>query len=125
MKSNKEILNQFGELVIEYVYDDAIKHLNDLINDSTKWGVGKEYTEVFDKLSKEDVNKLKAYVKKTIGTSLFSFLSILEENEEFKLIYEENKNQVNLVEISEMLKAEPTIENGWIERFSKHATEDK
>jgi len=35
----------------------------------------------------------------------------------------EDGKQVNLVEISEMLKAEPIIENGWIERFSKYANE--
>jgi len=39
------------------------------------------------------------------------------------LIYEENGQQINLVEISEMLKAEPLGENGWIERFSKYAKE--
>ena len=51
------------------------------------------------------------------------FLGIFEEHERFKLIYEEDEKQVNLVEISEMLKVEPIIENGWIERFSKYAKE--
>ena len=41
------------------------------------------------------------------------------KNEQFKLSYEVNNQKVNLAEISEMLKAEPIIENGWIERFSK------
>lgn len=53
--------------------------------------------------------------------TLFDFLKIFEEHPEFKIIYEENGQQVNLVEISEMLKAEPIIENGWIDRFSKEA----
>ncbi|WP_264847182.1 hypothetical protein [Capnocytophaga catalasegens] len=39
-------------------------------------------------------------------------LGIFEENEQFKLIYEENGKQVDLMKISEMLKAEPIIENG-------------
>ena len=30
-----------------------------------------------------------------------------------------NTNINSLIEIREMLKAEPIIENGWIERFSK------
>jgi hypothetical protein len=57
-------------------------------------------------------------MKKTIGTSMFAFLSLFEENEVFKIVYEENGKQINLTDISEMLKAEPTIENGWIDRFS-------
>ncbi len=32
---------------------------------------------------------------------------------------------VNFVEISEILKAEATIENGWIARFSKYAKDDE
>ncbi len=54
-----------------------------------------------------------------MGTFIFAYLNLFEENEEFKLIYEEKGKQVNLVEISEMLKAEPTIDNGWIDRFSQ------
>jgi hypothetical protein len=51
---------------------------------------------------------------------LFDFLKIFEENPQYKLIYEENiGHQINLLEISEMPKAEPIIENGWIKRFSE------
>jgi len=54
---------------------------------------------------------------------MFDFLDLFEQNEKFKLVYEEDQKQINLVEISEMLKAEPLGENGWIERFSKYANE--
>ncbi|GIZ16111.1 hypothetical protein RCZ03_21110 [Capnocytophaga catalasegens] len=47
-----------------------------------------------------------------LRTTMFSMLGIFEENEQFKLIYEENGKQVDLMKISEMLKAEPIIENG-------------
>ena len=49
---------------------------------------------------------------------MFNFLRVIEEHQEYKLIYEEDGKQVNLIEISEMLKSEPIIANGWIERFS-------
>ncbi|WP_299312550.1 hypothetical protein [uncultured Aquimarina sp.] len=55
----------------------------------------------------------------------FNFFKIFEEHQAFRLIYEEDGKRVNLVEISEMLKAEPTIENGWISRFSKYAKDDE
>lgn len=77
----------------------------------------------FNKLSVEDREILKTYLEESIKTSIFGFLGIFEEHERFKLIYEEDGKQVNLVEISEMLKAEPIIENGWIEQFSKYAKE--
>jgi hypothetical protein len=51
--------------------------------------------------------------------TIFAFLGLFEENPVFKLIYEENKQQIDLSKISEMLKAEPIIENGWIQRFSQ------
>ena len=40
-----------------------------------------------------------------------------------EIIYEEDGKQVDLVKISEMLKAELMIENGWIDRFSKYSDE--
>ncbi|MRJ09126.1 hypothetical protein EDL99_09670 [Ornithobacterium rhinotracheale] len=57
----------------------------------------------------------------SVGLVLFEFFNLFEENEEYKIIYEEDGQQVDLVKISEMLKAEPLGENGWIERFSKYA----
>ena len=66
---------------------------------------------------------LQKYLEESIGDTIFNILRIFEEDGRFKLIYEEDGKQINLVEISEMLKAEPIIENGWIERFSKYAKE--
>ena len=119
MKSDKEILDEFGKLLVPRVFDDAINHFSNIAKGTTKWGIGKEYTEVLQKLSNEDIDTLKEYLKETIGTSMFAFLGLFEENEDFKLIHEKNGSQTNLVEISEMLKAEPTIDNGWIARFTK------
>ena len=83
----------------------------------------KEYVELFKKMNNKDFSILQKYLEESIGDTIFNILRIFEEDERFKLIYEEDGKQVNLVEISEMLKAEPIIENGWIERFSKYAKE--
>ncbi len=116
---NKKILDRYGKIVTNSVYDDAVSNFINLINGTTKWGIGKEYTEVLQKLNKEDQDQLLDYLKKTIGTVIFGMLGVFEENEEFKIIYESKGKQVDLVKISEMLKAEPTIEGGWIDRFSE------
>ena len=93
MKTNQEILDTIGEEIIKFSFDPAIGNL------------------------------LSLRIKESIGDTIFNILRIFEEDERFKLIYEEDGKQINLVEISEMLKAEPIIENGWIERFSKYAKE--
>lgn len=119
MKSDKEILDLFGEEIVRNVYDDAINYFNNISSGNTSWGIGKEYTDVLNKLNSEDLITIKKYFKETLGTSIFSFLGIFENNDKFQIVYKENKTEVNLNSISEMLKAEATIENGWIDRFSK------
>ena len=122
MNSNQEILDQFGVYVVSQVYDDSMKYLKELIESSTKWGTGKEYTEVFQKLSPNDRKVLYKYVDDTVRTVIFGLLGIFEENEKYKIVYENNGGgQVDLNKISEMLKAELSRENGWIDRFSKYA----
>lgn len=119
MKSNQEILDSFGSKLIDKVYDDAIGYFDQIASGNTKWDIGKEYTNVIDTLNDEDQIILRKYIKEIIGTSLFAFLGIFEENQEFKIKYVEEGREVDLMTISEMLKAEPTIQDGWIDRFSK------
>ncbi len=105
MKSNQIILDEFGKIMIHDVYDFNYKLLKNMI--------------VHFQDKNEIVENLDLICKESFESTLFNFLKIFEENEQFKIVYEENGKQVNLVEISEMLKAEPIIENGWIARFSK------
>jgi hypothetical protein len=122
MNNNQEILDLFGVYVVSQVYDDSMKYLKELIEGSTKWGTGKEYTDVFQKLSPNDRKVLYKYVDDTVRTVIFGLLGIFEENEKYKIVYENNGGgQVDLNKISEMLKAELSRENGWIDRFSKYA----
>ncbi len=121
IKSNKKILDEFGKLIIKDVYDDGVSYFINLLTGETKWGTGKEYTRVFDNLNMDDKEILLKYIKSSFGTIIFAMLSIFEENQEFKIIHESEGHRVNLNEISEMLKAEPTIEGGWIDRFSQYS----
>ena len=87
--------------------------------------IKKIYYEAFNELSSNNKDVVKRFIIKNNNTLIFEFLKIFEEQEQFKLIYEEDGKQVNLVEISEILKAEPIIENGWIARFSDYVKEDE
>ncbi|HEY9005431.1 MAG TPA: hypothetical protein VIM75_04810 [Ohtaekwangia sp.] len=121
MEANKEILDRFGKEVVHNIYDDGLKYFKQLSTGTAKWGTGSEYTSVLNKLSNEDKKTLQKYIAETLSTSIFGFLKIFEECDEYKLYYEKDGQRVNLTEISEMLKAEPIIEDGWIKRFSKES----
>lgn len=120
MKSNQEILDTFGSEIIQNTFDPAIGNLLSLSIKKNPPLIFEDYVNLFKKMNNADFVVLQKYLQESIGGVLFNFLKFFEENESFKLIYEENGKQINLVEISEMLKAEPIIENGWIQRFSKY-----
>ena len=121
MISNKNILNDFGSLIIKDGYDSGINLVDNLKKITNPPYIIKEEVSFVKSLNDEQINCLKKLIKRTQSDLIFSFLKVFEEQENYKLIYEENGKQVNLEEISEMLKAEPIIENGWIERFSKYS----
>lgn len=118
MKNNKEILDEFGKIIVSDCFDPSYANLLGLKNKENPPIIFKDFTELFNKLEQKDFLILQKYLADSLKGILFNFLRIFEENEEFKLYYENNNQKVNLAEISEMLKAEPIIENGWIERFS-------
>ncbi len=98
MKQNKEILDEFGKILINGFFDF-------------------NYEILFKNLSRHlEKNESKSLAKETISNLLFEFLKMFEE---FKIYYETEDQKINLAEISEMLKAESIIENDWISRFSE------
>jgi hypothetical protein len=119
MKGNKDILDEFGQKVISNSFDPAIKNLISLKTKENPPAIFKDYVELFKKMNENDFGILKKYIQESLGNHVYNFLKIFEENEQFKIVYEENGQQVDLNKISEMLKAEPIIENGWIQRYSK------
>lgn len=124
MKSNKDILDDFGKKVIENSFDPSIGNLVSLRAKQNPPALFKDYVDMLKKLSEEDFNILKKYLGESIGNAMFNILKVFEEHPEFKIVYEENGKQVDLAKISEMLKAEPIIENGWIKRFSKELKDE-
>jgi len=101
MNSNQLILDKFGQKLVEEVFELNYRILKSNFQD----GVSQD--------------KIEETSKEILSNIFFDFLRIFEETDDFKLYYESENKQVNLVEISEMLKSEPIIEGGWIERFSK------
>jgi len=119
MKSNKEILNAFGQLVATECFDPSYGNLKSLRIKENPPKIFEEYVSLFKKMSDQDFKILERYMRESIVGTLHDFLRIFEEHENFKLVYQEGVEEVNLNETSKMLKAEPLLEDGWIERFSK------
>ncbi|CAI9429322.1 MULTISPECIES: hypothetical protein [Weeksellaceae] len=121
MKSNNKILNEFGNILIENVYDNQLRFIMNSIKDLSQTEGYKNLFKDMNGIQKKEIEK---YTKEILSGALFDFLNLLEENDEYKLIYGNTcDNQLDLNKISENLKAEPIIENGWIDRFSKYADE--
>jgi hypothetical protein len=119
MKNNQEILDQFGKYVGKDAFDSTYGSIVEVLNGTCPNLLMKNLIELFNRFSNEEKETIKEYIYDLVAGTLFDFLRIFEEHREFKLIYEENGKQVDLTKISESLMAEPIIENGWIQRFSK------
>lgn len=119
MKSNKEILDEYGALIVTKILDRYYKGLRQEINKGIKNVNSQRYNQVFERLTEEEKGLLHAYIIENMNSLVFDLLGVFEENDQFKIYYESAGQRVNLVEISEMLKAELIIEDGWIKRFSK------
>ncbi|TGN26073.1 MULTISPECIES: hypothetical protein [Weeksellaceae] len=119
MKSNNEILNEFGNILIENVYDSQLRFIMNSIIDLSQT---EDYLNLFKGMNEIQKKEIEKYTKEILSGALFDFLKVLEENDGYKLVYGNTcDNQLDLNKISENLKAEPIIENGWIDRFSKYA----
>ncbi len=116
--ATEDILDKFGKIVIDNVYDESLKYFKNLRTGNAKWGIGKEYTEVLNKLSEADKDLVYKLHESTVNTAIFSLMQIFEEQEDFKIVYEKNGKQIDLNKISELLKAE---HHNWIQRFSKES----
>lgn len=109
MKTEKNILDDYGKLMIQSVFDNQYNFIKNDIKDLAET---EGYKNLFGNMNPLQKREIENYTNELLRGCLFDFLKIFEENDEFKLIYEKDEQQVNLVEISEMLKAEPIIDNG-------------
>lgn len=117
MKSNQEILDYFGQLLIQKAFDRSLKTIVNSSIEQVHQTI--DYKNLFSQLTEIQKKDLEKYTFDILSGFLFNLLNIFEEDDEFKVYYETEFQKVNLIEISDMLKAEPIIENGWIERFSQ------
>ena len=114
-----------GKHVGSDVFDSSYGSIVEILDGTCPNLLMRDKIELFNKFSPTEKEVIREYIFELISGTLHDFLRIFEENEQFKVVYEEDGEQVDLNKISEMLKSEPIIENGWIERFSKELNKDQ
>ena len=117
MKTNQEILDKFGQILVKHVFDNNYRFV---LGDKEGLANTKGYENLFRDMNEIEKKELEYLTKERLKNALFDFLRIFEENPSFRLIYSENGEEKELLQISESLMGEPVVKNGWIERFSEY-----
>jgi hypothetical protein len=122
MAEEQKILNHFGEILMKEVRDRVMRLEQATIIGSIKTEESQKLYDQIKDFTPEAKETVESFILDSIDSVLHRFLWMIEQHEEFDLVYRgENKETlISLRDISEMLCAEPTGEDGWIERFSKY-----
>ena len=119
----EEIVDYFGECVIEEVYDPALFGANSIIDLTTKNSIDLKNYSVFSDFTEEQKEKLKELMKCTTIDIIYRFLEMIEEHDdEFKIVIEKGEETYSLTDISEKMGSEiadAEDEDGWIRKFSE------
>lgn len=118
MKKDNEILDLFGKIFAEEVFDANLM----LLIQSTKYG--DLYNGMFKNLSEEQKKEYINFFHTNFSNIFFSFFKIFEDYEEFNISFEGTNQKVKLTDISTNLFGEHLAERGWILRFSKVLTDE-
>ena len=117
---NQKILDQFGALLVREVRDSTVR-VHSLIMDGKM--NSKENLELHQLVASESSEKreiAERYVRNAVDNAIHNFLWMIEQYEEFDLIYRDGDKVISLRDISDGLCGEPLTEEGWIARFSKY-----
>lgn len=115
---NSQILDSFGKLLVERVRDRSIFIHEKIL--SGEMG-SKESISLYESAKKDPNKKLISdCIISAIDETIHHFLWMIEQYEEFDLVYRDGDKITSLRDISDGLCGEPLTEEGWIARFSKY-----
>jgi len=125
MKNNSDILDNFGKMLVQSIIDRHCKGFTKGIFEGFKSPQMKKYNDLFETLNTNEKQLLRQFLIQNNNALIFDILNIFEANKNYKIVYEEDSESFDLNELSEMLKAELIIENGWLARFSREIDKDE
>ena len=120
-EEKRQVMDLFGQLLVKEAYDHPRTGLKQIINGEAKtFPRLAPFCEQFEKLDNQGKEVFEDLIAQYMEESLFNFLRMIEENEEYSLTYKDSKGVLyNLSDISESLFAELPGELGWISKFSR------
>lgn len=116
---SKDVLDQFGTLLMEWVRDWSIEELDNLIHGNEKAPEQKKLGRQFKSLSSVSEEALEKLVPIAVDITLHYFLWLIEENQNLDLVLKTPNGIQSLKSESDGLSGELYSSNGWIARFSK------
>ncbi|WP_291581529.1 hypothetical protein [Clostridium sp. UBA6640] len=117
---SKNILEYFGERLMREVRDETISSLDRMLDGNMKGLTAQQVKEKISMFNEEQLSVIKWLIFKITDLSLHNLLVMIEQNDDIKVLVEEN----NIKEISDGLDGELYTEDGWIERFSNERYEE-
>jgi hypothetical protein len=115
----KDILDQFGILLMEWVRDWSIEELDSLIDGNGKSPEQKKLGQLYKALPPDSRDALEKLVPVAVDTALHYFLWLVEENQDLDLVMKTPKGLRSVKSESDGLSGEIYSHRGWIARFSK------
>jgi len=118
------MLDKFGEVLMESVRDRTISNWDMILNGKMKGLSAQQVRERIKGFSEEQIETLKWIIPKIVDVGLHNFLVMIEEYENINVEVISNDKNGNIRELSDGLAGELYTEDGWIFRFSKERYEE-
>ena len=121
-EQKQEILDIFGESLIENVRDGALRYSMDIVKLLTINPIKLKQYGVFSSLSDEQQEAICDLLSETITHTLYRFLEMFEDHSgKMKLIIINDQIEYNMTAISEKMGSEIACfeDDGWIQKFSE------
>lgn len=116
--SNRPILDEFGQLLMEKVRDDALSHIQRLITGKLADIASKELNEQFEQLDASQAKMMRYLLAKAVDAGIVRFLHFIDEYE-LDLNFKRSSGEVvNIRSLSDGLAGELHTDRGWIAKFS-------
>ena len=114
MENNKKILDLFGKLFVETVFDENLeRHLKSFENNPQHF--------FNNKLDKRDFI---LFFYENFESLFWDFFKLFTDNVSYKIIFQDEFQILDLTGLSDMLYAEHQTKYGWIHQYSKVLTEE-
>jgi hypothetical protein len=117
---SKEVLDQFGKLVIKYVRDWSIDETSKLVHGKQKSCKKSELDKYLASLPSETKNAIDRFIPVVVDTTLHYFLFLIEGNPNLDLIMKSQDGIHSIKKESDGLSGEIYTDMGWIEQYSSH-----